>query len=116
MAAINLISGALSDPACSWKLETEKIKACIDIAKRTAALIEEEDKNDLTPSDKDVIDSISQIFKSLNNKPSTRSAIVATLVLKGIGRSIAEYMVSRAEALSIIKPKREGSRIDYTLA
>lgn len=117
MATINLISGALADPDIQWPITTESIKTYIDIAKRTASLIEDDDESESNlPSPEEVKKCIQQIFKLFNNRPSTKTAIVNALMLKGKKRNVAEYMVSKAEGMEIIKPQQNGNRIDYTLA
>ena len=117
MATINLISGALADPEVQWPITTESIKAYIDIAKRTASLIEDDDESEVNlPSPEEVKKCMQQIFKLFNNRPSTKTAIVNALMLKGKKRNVAEYMVSKAEGMEIIKPQQNGNRIDYTLA
>lgn len=117
MATINLISGSLADPDIQWPITTESIKTYIDIAKRTASLIEDDDESESNlPSPEEVKKCIQQIFKLFNNRPSTKTAIVNALMLKGKKRNVAEYMVSKAEGMEIIKPQQNGNRIDYTLA
>ena len=117
MATINLISGALADPGVQWPITTESIKTYIDIAKRTASLIEDDDESEVNlPSSEEVKKCMQQIFKLFNNRPSTKTAIVNALMLKGKKRNVAEYMVSKAEGMEIIKPQQNGNRIDYTLA
>lgn len=116
MAAINLINGALSNNTSIWDIKDRDINACINIAKCTALLIEEDSDSDLIPSAEDVSTSIKQVFKMLNEKPSTKSAIVNALMLKGIKRNVAEYMVSKAKGMGIIKPHQAGNRTEYTLA
>ena len=117
MATINLISGALEDPGIQWPITNESIKTYIDIAKRTASLIEDDDESELNlPSAEEVKKCMQQIFKLFNNRPSTKTAIVNALMLKGKKRNVAEYMVSKAEGMEIIKPQQNGNRIDYTLA
>jgi hypothetical protein len=117
MATINLISGALADPDIQWPITTESIKTYIDIAKRTASLIEDDDESESNlPSPEEVKKCMQQIFKLFNNRPSTKTAIVNALMLKGKKRNVAEYMVSKAEGMEIIKPQQNGNRIDYTLA
>jgi len=117
MATINLISGALADPDIQWPITNESIKTYIDIAKRTASLIEDDDESESNlPSPEDVKKCMQQIFKLFNNRPSTKTAIVNALMLKGKKRNVAEYMVSKAEGMEIIKPQQNGNRIDYTLA
>ena len=117
MATINLISGALADPDVQWPITTESIKTYIDIAKRTASLIEDDDESESNlPSPEEVKKCMQQIFKLFNNRPSTKTAIVNALMLKGKKRNVAEYMVSKAEGMEIIKPQQNGNRIDYTLA
>ena len=117
MATINLISGALADPDVQWPITTESIKTYIDIAKRTASLIEDDDESEVNlPSPEEVKKCMQQIFKLFNNRPSTKTAIVNALMLKGKKRNVAEYMVSKAEGMEIIKPQQNGNRIDYTLA
>ena len=117
MATINLISGALADPDIQWPITNEFIKTYIDIAKRTASLIEDDDESESNlPSPEEVKKCMQQIFKLFNNRPSTKTAIVNALMLKGKKRNVAEYMVSKAEGMEIIKPQQNGNRIDYTLA
>ena len=117
MATINLISGALEDPGIQWPITNESIKTYIDIAKRTASLIEDDDESEVNlPSPEEVKKCMQQIFKLFNNRPSTKTAIVNALMLKGKKRNVAEYMVSKAEGMEIIKPQQNGNRIDYTLA
>ena len=117
MATINLISGALEDPGIQWPITNESIKTYIDIAKRTASLIEDDDESESNlPSPEEVKKCMQQIFKLFNNRPSTKTAIVNALMLKGKKRNVAEYMVSKAEGMEIIKPQQNGNRIDYTLA
>jgi hypothetical protein len=117
MATINLISGALADPDIQWPITNESIKTYIDIAKRTASLIEDDDESESNlPSPEEVKKCMQQIFKLFNNRPSTKTAIVNALMLKGKKRNVAEYMVSKAEGMEIIKPQQNGNRIDYTLA
>ena len=117
MATINLISGALSDPDIQWPITNESIKTYIDIAKRTASLIEDDDESEVNlPSAEEVKKCMQQIFKLFNDRPSTKTAIVNALMLKGKKRNVAEYMVSKAEGMEIIKPQQNGNRIDYTLA
>jgi hypothetical protein len=117
MAKINLISGALADPNIQWPITNESIKTYIDIAKRTASLIEDDDESESNlPSPEEVKKCMQQIFKLFNNRPSTKTAIVNALMLKGKKRNVAEYMVSKAEGMEIIKPQQNGNRIDYTLA
>jgi hypothetical protein len=117
MATINLISGALADPNIQWPITNESIKTYIDIAKRTASLIEDDDESESNlPSPEEVKKCMQQIFKLFNNRPSTKTAIVNALMLKGKKRNVAEYMVSKAEGMEIIKPQQNGNRIDYTLA
>lgn len=117
MATINLISGALADPDVQWPITTESIKTYIDIAKRTASLIEDDDESEVNlPSPEEVKKCMQQIFKLFNDRPSTKTAIVNALMLKGKKRNVAEYMVSKAEGMEIIKPQQNGNRIDYTLA
>lgn len=117
MATINLISGALADPDVQWPITTESIKTYIDIAKRTASLIEDDDESEVNlPSAEEVKKCMQQIFKLFNDRPSTKTAIVNALMLKGKKRNVAEYMVSKAEGMEIIKPQQNGNRIDYTLA
>ena len=117
MATINLISGALADPDVLWPITNESIKAYIDIAKRTASLIKDDDESEVNlPSAEEVKKCMQQIFKLFNNRPSTKTAIVNALMLKGKKRNVAEYMVSKAEGMEIIKPQQNGNRIDYTLA
>ena len=117
MATINLISGALADPDVQWPITDASIKTHIDIAKRTASLIEDDDESELNlPSAEEVKKCMQQIFKLFNDRPSTKTAIVNALMLKGKKRNVAEYMVSKAEGMEIIKPQQNGNRIDYTLA
>ncbi len=117
MATINLISGALADPDIQWPITNESIKTYIDIAKRTASLIEDDDESESNiPSPEEVKKCMQQIFKLFNNRPSTKTTIVNALILKGKKRNVAEYMVSKAEGMEIIKPQQNGNRIDYTLA
>lgn len=117
MATINLISGALADPDVQWPITDASIKTYIDIAKRTASLIEDDDESELNlPSAEEVKKCMQQIFKLFNNRPSTKTAIVNALMLKCKKRNVAEYMVSKAEGMEIIKPQQNGNRIDYTLA
>jgi len=117
MATVNLISGALAYPDIQWPITNESIKTYIDIAKRTASLIEDDDESESNlPSPEDVKKCMQQIFKLFNNRPSTKTAIVNALMLKGKKRNVAEYMVSKAEGMEIIKPQQNGNRIDYTLA
>ena len=117
MATINLISGALADPDIQWPITNESIKTYIDIAKRTASLIEDDDESEVNlPSPEEVKKCMQQIFKLFNDRPSTKTAIVNALMLKGKKRNVAEYMVSKAEGMEIIKPQQNGNRIDYTLA
>ena len=117
MATINLISGALADPDIQCPITNESIKTYIDIAKRTASLIEYDDESESNlPSPEEVKKCMQQIFKLFNNRPSTKTAIVNALMLKGKKRNVAEYMVSKAEGMEIIKPQQNGNRIDYTLA
>ena len=117
MATINLISGALADTDVQWPITTESIKTYIDIAKRTASLIEDDDESEVNlPSAEEVKKCMQQIFKLFNDRPSTKTAIVNALMLKGKKRNVAEYMVSKAEGMEIIKPQQNGNRIDYTLA
>lgn len=117
MATINLISGALADLGIQWPITNESIKTYIDIAKRTASLIEDDDESESNlPSPEEVKKCMQQIFKLFNDRPSTKTAIVNALMLKGKKRNVAEYMVSKAEGMEIIKPQQNGNRIDYTLA
>lgn len=117
MATINLISGALADPDVQWPITDTSIKTYIDIAKRTASLIEDDDESEVNlPSAEEVKKCMQQIFKLFNDRPSTKTAIVNALMLKGKKRNVAEYMVSKAEGMEIIKPQQNGNRIDYTLA
>ena len=117
MATINMISGALADPDIQWPITNESIKTYIDIAKRTASLIEDDDESESNiPSPEEVKKCMQQIFKLFNNRPSTKTTIVNALILKGKKRNVAEYMVSKAEGMEIIKPQQNGNRIDYTLA
>jgi hypothetical protein len=111
MATINLLA---TSTVKGEPVTREDILWAIDVANRTADEINEGDN---TPSSEDVVKTIKQVFGVFNNRPSTKTAIVNAIMLKGnIKRKEAEYMVAAAESLGVIVAKKSGNRIDYTLA
>jgi hypothetical protein len=111
MAAVNLLAASTVK---GEQVTREDVLWAIDVVRRTA---EEINDGDITPSSDDVVKTIKQVFGVLNNRPSTKTAIVNAILLKGnIKRNEAEYMVAAAETLGVIVAQKNGNRIDYTLA
>ena len=68
------------------------------------------------PSEEECKKVIKEAFRVMNDRSSTKSQLVNAILLKHkIKRMIAEYMISRAEAVGIIKAIPRGNCIDYQL-
>lgn len=68
------------------------------------------------PSEEECEKVIKEAFRVMNDRSSTKSQLVNAILLKHkIKRMIAEYMISRAEAVGIIKAIPRGNCIDYQL-
>ncbi len=68
------------------------------------------------PSEEECKKVIKEAFRVMNDRSSTKSQLVNAILLKHkIKRMIAEYMISRAEAIGIIKAIPRGNCIDYQL-
>ena len=68
------------------------------------------------PSEEECKKIIKEAFRVMNDRSSTKSQLVNAILLKHkIKRMIAEYMISRAEAIGIIKAIPRGNCIDYQL-
>lgn len=112
MAVINLLAAST---VRGEDVTREDILWAIDIASRTAD--ELDDGATETPSDEDVHNTIKAAFDILNGNKATKSTLTNAVMLKGrYKRMIADYIVSRAETLHIIKSTPRGNCIDYSLA
>lgn len=104
MAAVNLLAASTVK---GEQVTREDILWAIDVVSRTA---DEINDGDITPSSDEVVKTIKQVFGVLNNRPSTKTAIVNAIMLKGnIKHNEAEYMVAAAQSLGVIVPQKSGT-------
>ena len=69
------------------------------------------------PSDEECLTSVKAAFRVMNDRQSTKSQLANAIVLKfKVKKMIAEYIISRAEGLGLIKAFPRGNCIDYALA
>lgn len=68
------------------------------------------------PSDEECANAVKSALRVMNDRASTKSQLVNAIVLKyKVKKMIAEYIISRAEGLGIIKAKPRGNCTDYKL-
>ena len=77
---------------------------------------EENDKDDV-PTDEECRTAICSAFDGDKKRKMTKSQLSNAIILQlKVKRMIAEYIISRAEGLGVIKSKPRGNCIDYLLA
>lgn len=113
MASINLIGSLYSDKE---EIEDTHIKKAIEIAKRTAVMIEEEE--DELPKDEEIDKCIHSVFRDIFGKTAiSKGQLVNAVMLYGkYSKRVAEYIVHRSFSQGIIVDVKSGFRTDYTLA
>jgi hypothetical protein len=75
----------------------------------------ENDEYDV-PTDEECVNAVKAALRVMNDRASTKSQLVNAIVLKyKVKKMIAEYIISRAEGLGVIKAKPRGNCTDYKL-
>lgn len=111
-AAINLLAASA---VRGEYITTEDIRWAIDVAVRTAEEFPDDDQLS-TPTDDECKEAVIAAFKLNNDKKMSKTRLSNTIeIISRVKKVIADYMISSAEGLGVIKSTPRGNCIDYSL-